>query len=147
MTVHPYPVFNWKIFSQDCFIPVSLPPGCACLPFGGPSGTPLGEEQRAEREKGTHGLPAVPWAENTFCKNTDQGVGLRPVGAAGMESSGRESGPQAGLCLSDLGLSPHLTALMAGRQPLGNSSSTGDTGFSCSQDSGKPPRLPAPPRM
>lgn len=41
-------------------------------------------------------------------------------------------------CLADLGLSPHLTALMAGGQPLGNSSSTGDTGFSCSQDSGKP---------
>lgn len=38
--------------------------------------------------------------------------------------------------ITDLGLSPHLTALMAGRQPLGNSSSTGDTGFSCSQDSG-----------
>ncbi|XP_073756369.1 G-protein coupled receptor 161 [Callorhinus ursinus] len=37
---------------------------------------------------------------------------------------------------SNLGLSPHLTALMAGGQPLGNSSSTGDTGFSCSQDSG-----------
>ncbi|ELW67245.1 G-protein coupled receptor 161 [Tupaia chinensis] len=36
----------------------------------------------------------------------------------------------------DLGLSPHLTALMAGGQPLGHSSSTGDTGFSCSQDSG-----------
>ncbi|KAL9867850.1 LOW QUALITY PROTEIN: G-protein coupled receptor 161 [Geothlypis trichas] len=35
-----------------------------------------------------------------------------------------------------LGLSPHLTALMAGGRPLGNSSSTGDTGFSCSQDSG-----------
>lgn len=40
-------------------------------------------------------------------------------------------------CFADLGLSPHLTALMAGEQPLGNSSSTGDTGFSCSQDSGK----------
>ncbi|XP_038398557.1 G-protein coupled receptor 161 isoform X1 [Canis lupus familiaris] len=38
--------------------------------------------------------------------------------------------------ITDLGLSPHLTALMAGGQPLGNSSSTGDTGFSCSQDSG-----------
>lgn len=38
--------------------------------------------------------------------------------------------------LADLGLSPHLTALMAGGKPLGNSSSTGDTGFSCSQDSG-----------
>nr|XP_020747536.1 G-protein coupled receptor 161 [Odocoileus virginianus texanus] len=38
--------------------------------------------------------------------------------------------------ITDLGLSPHLTALMAGEQPLGNSSSTGDTGFSCSQDSG-----------
>eukprot|EP00070_Physeter_catodon_P037589 XP_028344483.1 G-protein coupled receptor 161 isoform X3 [Physeter catodon] len=37
--------------------------------------------------------------------------------------------------ITDLGLSPHLTALMAGGQPLGNSSSTGDTGFSCSQDS------------
>lgn len=48
-------------------------------------------------------------------------------------------GSQCLLCLSDLGLSPHLTALMAGGQPLGNSSSTGDTGFSCSQDSGKPP--------
>lgn len=45
---------------------------------------------------------------------------------------------QCRLCLSDLGLSPHLTALMAGGQPLGHSSSTGDTGFSCSQDSGKP---------
>lgn len=40
-------------------------------------------------------------------------------------------------CFSDLGLSPHLTALMAGGQPLGHSSSTGDTGFSCSRDSGK----------
>ncbi|XP_019502497.1 PREDICTED: G-protein coupled receptor 161 [Hipposideros armiger] len=39
--------------------------------------------------------------------------------------------------ITDLGLSPHLTALMAAGQPLGNSSSTGDTGFSCSQDSGK----------
>lgn len=97
VTVHPCPMFNWKIFSQDCFIPLSLPPGYGCLPFGGRSGTPLGEGQRAERGKGTHGLPAVPWAENTFCKNTDQGVGLRPMGAAGMESSGRESGPQAGL--------------------------------------------------
>ncbi|XP_041320037.1 G-protein coupled receptor 161 [Pyrgilauda ruficollis] len=38
--------------------------------------------------------------------------------------------------ITDLGLSPHLTALMAGGRPLGNSSSTGDTGFSCSQDSG-----------
>ncbi|XP_022364226.1 G-protein coupled receptor 161 isoform X2 [Enhydra lutris kenyoni] len=38
--------------------------------------------------------------------------------------------------ITDLGLSPHLTALMAGGQPLGNSSSTGDTAFSCSQDSG-----------
>ncbi|XP_014734125.1 PREDICTED: G-protein coupled receptor 161 isoform X3 [Sturnus vulgaris] len=38
--------------------------------------------------------------------------------------------------ITDLGLSPHLTALMAGGKPLGNSSSTGDTGFSCSQDSG-----------
>uniref|UniRef100_A0A2K5PWP6 G-protein coupled receptor 161 n=1 Tax=Cebus imitator TaxID=2715852 RepID=A0A2K5PWP6_CEBIM len=38
--------------------------------------------------------------------------------------------------VTDLGLSPHLTALMAGGQPLGHSSSTGDTGFSCSQDSG-----------
>ncbi|XP_010632263.1 G-protein coupled receptor 161 isoform X2 [Fukomys damarensis] len=38
--------------------------------------------------------------------------------------------------ITDLGLSPHLTALMAGAQPLGHSSSTGDTGFSCSQDSG-----------
>ncbi|XP_060053995.1 G-protein coupled receptor 161 isoform X2 [Erinaceus europaeus] len=38
--------------------------------------------------------------------------------------------------ITDLGLSPHLTALMAGGQPLGNGSSTGDTGFSCSQDSG-----------
>lgn len=43
------------------------------------------------------------------------------------------------LCLSDLGLSPHLTALMAGGQPLGHSSSTGDTGFSYSQDSGTVP--------
>ncbi|XP_044122830.1 G-protein coupled receptor 161 isoform X2 [Neovison vison] len=41
--------------------------------------------------------------------------------------------------ITDLGLSPHLTALMVGGQPLGNSSSTGDTGFSCSQDSGRPP--------
>ncbi|XP_015347361.1 G-protein coupled receptor 161 [Marmota marmota marmota] len=38
--------------------------------------------------------------------------------------------------ITDLGLSPHLTALMAGGQPLGHSSSTGDTGFSCSRDSG-----------
>ncbi|XP_019404388.1 PREDICTED: G-protein coupled receptor 161 isoform X1 [Crocodylus porosus] len=38
--------------------------------------------------------------------------------------------------ITDLGLSPHLTALMAGGRPLGNSSSTGDTGFSCSQESG-----------
>ncbi|XP_009986806.1 PREDICTED: G-protein coupled receptor 161 [Tauraco erythrolophus] len=38
--------------------------------------------------------------------------------------------------ITDLGLSPHLTALMAGGRPLGNSSSTGETGFSCSQDSG-----------
>ncbi|XP_077663438.1 G-protein coupled receptor 161 [Eretmochelys imbricata] len=38
--------------------------------------------------------------------------------------------------ITDLGLSPHLTALMAGGRPLGHSSSTGDTGFSCSQDSG-----------
>ncbi|XP_050814802.1 G-protein coupled receptor 161 isoform X2 [Gopherus flavomarginatus] len=38
--------------------------------------------------------------------------------------------------ITDLGLSPHLTALMAGGRPLGQSSSTGDTGFSCSQDSG-----------
>uniref|UniRef100_A0A8I3WCM5 G-protein coupled receptor 161 n=1 Tax=Callithrix jacchus TaxID=9483 RepID=A0A8I3WCM5_CALJA len=38
--------------------------------------------------------------------------------------------------ITDLGLSPHLTALMVGGQPLGHSSSTGDTGFSCSQDSG-----------
>ncbi|XP_038273731.1 G-protein coupled receptor 161 isoform X1 [Dermochelys coriacea] len=38
--------------------------------------------------------------------------------------------------ITDLGLSPHLTALMAGGRPLGNSSSTGDTGFSYSQDSG-----------
>ncbi|XP_025066682.1 G-protein coupled receptor 161 isoform X2 [Alligator sinensis] len=38
--------------------------------------------------------------------------------------------------ITDLGLSPHLTALMVGGRPLGNSSSTGDTGFSCSQESG-----------
>ncbi|NP_001074595.1 G-protein coupled receptor 161 isoform 1 [Mus musculus] len=38
--------------------------------------------------------------------------------------------------ITDLGLSPHLTALMAGGQSLGHSSSTGDTGFSYSQDSG-----------
>ncbi|XP_059824282.1 G-protein coupled receptor 161 [Hypanus sabinus] len=38
--------------------------------------------------------------------------------------------------ITDLGLSPHLTALMAGGQSLGHSSSTGDTGFSFSQDSG-----------
>ncbi|XP_013924786.1 PREDICTED: G-protein coupled receptor 161 isoform X2 [Thamnophis sirtalis] len=38
--------------------------------------------------------------------------------------------------LFDLGLSPHLTALMAGERTLGHSSSTGDTGFSFSQDSG-----------
>ncbi|XP_032888932.1 G-protein coupled receptor 161 isoform X2 [Amblyraja radiata] len=38
--------------------------------------------------------------------------------------------------ITDLGLSPHLTALMAGGQSLGHSSSTGDTGFSVSQDSG-----------
>ncbi|XP_058166063.1 G-protein coupled receptor 161 isoform X1 [Dasypus novemcinctus] len=38
--------------------------------------------------------------------------------------------------ITDLGLSPHLSVLMAGGQPLGHSSSTGDTGFSCSQDSG-----------
>uniref|UniRef100_A0A670ZKG1 G protein-coupled receptor 161 n=1 Tax=Pseudonaja textilis TaxID=8673 RepID=A0A670ZKG1_PSETE len=38
--------------------------------------------------------------------------------------------------ITDLGLSPHLTALMAGERTLGHSSSTGDTGFSCSQDSG-----------
>ncbi|XP_028937289.1 G-protein coupled receptor 161 [Ornithorhynchus anatinus] len=39
--------------------------------------------------------------------------------------------------ITDLGLSPHLTALVAGGQPLGHSSSsTGDTGFSYSQDSG-----------
>ncbi|XP_013924787.1 PREDICTED: G-protein coupled receptor 161 isoform X3 [Thamnophis sirtalis] len=38
--------------------------------------------------------------------------------------------------ITDLGLSPHLTALMAGERTLGHSSSTGDTGFSFSQDSG-----------
>ncbi|XP_069492572.1 G-protein coupled receptor 161 [Ambystoma mexicanum] len=38
--------------------------------------------------------------------------------------------------ITDLGLSPHLTAIMAGSQPVGYSSSTGDTGFSCSQESG-----------
>ncbi|EGW08785.1 G-protein coupled receptor 161 [Cricetulus griseus] len=62
--------------------------------------------------------------------------------------------------LWDLGLSPHLTALMAGGQSLGHSSSTGDTGFSYSQDSGTdvmlledctsddnpPPHCTCPPR-
>ncbi|XP_059506286.1 G-protein coupled receptor 161 isoform X1 [Stegostoma tigrinum] len=38
--------------------------------------------------------------------------------------------------ITDLGLSPHLAAMMAGGQSLGQSSSTGDTGFSFSQDSG-----------
>ncbi|XP_069060261.1 G-protein coupled receptor 161 [Pleurodeles waltl] len=38
--------------------------------------------------------------------------------------------------ITDLGLSPHLTAIMASSQPAGYSSSTGDTGFSCSQESG-----------
>ncbi|XP_005993455.1 G-protein coupled receptor 161 [Latimeria chalumnae] len=38
--------------------------------------------------------------------------------------------------ITDLGLSPHLTAIMAAGQPLGHSSSTGDTGISFSQDSG-----------
>ncbi|PKU33895.1 hypothetical protein llap_15801 [Limosa lapponica baueri] len=46
--------------------------------------------------------------------------------------------------ITDLGLSPHLTALMAGGRPLGNSSSTGDTGFSCSQDSGLCEKVPQP---
>ncbi|KAI1885087.1 hypothetical protein AGOR_G00216580 [Albula goreensis] len=39
--------------------------------------------------------------------------------------------------ITDLGMSPHLTAMLAGGgQLLGHSSSTGDTGFSFSQDSG-----------
>ncbi|XP_029434953.1 G-protein coupled receptor 161 [Rhinatrema bivittatum] len=38
--------------------------------------------------------------------------------------------------ITDLGLSPHLTAMMTSGQQLGHSSSTGDTGFSFSQDSG-----------
>ncbi|KAJ8282516.1 hypothetical protein COCON_G00050350 [Conger conger] len=39
--------------------------------------------------------------------------------------------------ITDLGMSPHLTAILAGGgQLLGHSSSTGDTGFSFSQDSG-----------
>lgn len=38
---------------------------------------------------------------------------------------------------SDLGMSPHLTAmLVGGGQLLGPGSSTGDTGFSYTQDSG-----------
>ena len=63
---------------------------------------------------------------------------MRPMGGPRCVGRARGSSSQCQLCLSDLGLSPHLTALMAGGQPLGNSSSTGDTGFSCSQDSGKP---------
>lgn len=39
--------------------------------------------------------------------------------------------------VADLGMSPHLTAMLAGGgQLLGAGSSTGDTGFSFSQDSG-----------
>ncbi|XP_048855164.1 G-protein coupled receptor 161 [Brienomyrus brachyistius] len=39
--------------------------------------------------------------------------------------------------ITDLGMSPHLTAILAGGgQLLGHGSSTGDTGFSFSQDSG-----------
>ncbi|KAJ8247021.1 hypothetical protein GJAV_G00257870 [Gymnothorax javanicus] len=39
--------------------------------------------------------------------------------------------------ITDLGMSPHLTAILAGGgQLLGHSSSTGDTGFSFSQESG-----------
>ncbi|XP_066562220.1 G-protein coupled receptor 161 [Amia ocellicauda] len=39
--------------------------------------------------------------------------------------------------ITDLGMSPHLTAILAGGgQILGHGSSTGDTGFSFSQDSG-----------
>lgn len=42
-------------------------------------------------------------------------------------------------CLTDLGMSPHLTAmLVGGGQILGRGSSTGDTGFSYTQDSGRP---------
>lgn len=41
------------------------------------------------------------------------------------------------LSVADLGMSPHLTAMLAGGgQLLGAGSSTGDTGFSFSQDSG-----------
>lgn len=42
-------------------------------------------------------------------------------------------------CLTDLGMSPHLTAmLVGGGQLVGRGSSTGDTGFSYTQDSGRP---------
>ena len=37
----------------------------------------------------------------------------------------------------DLGMSPHLTAMLAGGQLLAPGSSTGDTGFSFTQDSCK----------
>uniref|UniRef100_UPI00358ED940 G-protein coupled receptor 161-like n=1 Tax=Myxine glutinosa TaxID=7769 RepID=UPI00358ED940 len=39
-------------------------------------------------------------------------------------------------CITDLGLSPHLTSLMSSRRLSGQESSSGDTGFSFSQDSG-----------
>lgn len=45
--------------------------------------------------------------------------------------------------LADLGMSPHLTAmLVGGGQLLGPGSSTGDTGFSYTQDSGMYVQLP-----
>lgn len=64
-------------------------------------------------------------------------AGRLPWGRRAPRERGRGPRGQRRLCLPDLGLSPHLTALMAGGQPPGNGSSTGDTGFSCSQDSGE----------
>ena len=151
--MHPDSMFNWKIFSQDLF---SLPPALLVFdichqsfPEGGwvggrescPSLCGTGWEQGAKGGKAAQGfLSSVGGGCAVQDSRADRRAaqGVRPVGPSG----GRGLCSQCQPCLSDLGLSPHLTALMAGGQPLGNSSSTGDTGFSCSQDSGKPLAFP-----
>lgn len=112
-------------------------PSRRCHNAGCPAGTgPLGKGS-------SHGFPSAHGL-SAFCRETrgDRRGEVRRRGCRGRARPWDGLGvcSQCRLCLSDLGLSPHLTALMAGGQPLGHSSSTGDTGFSCSQDSGKPRR-------
>lgn len=112
---------------------------------------PCGKESRVKTRGSTQEFLSSSGSGVSFARDRIQkGVG-RSVGARNRESAAQNEAPaclnnlclfyQCQLCLSDLGLSPHLTALMAGGQSLGHSSSTGDTGFSYSQDSGNVPTL------